>query len=587
MMRRFSRTLVLALALGAAAASGGIPESAHPDFDLGIVPLPEKYKVMGLDFLPDGRMVLATTDFIGGGEVPNAPSPLHKILLVSGVTGSNPVPQVTEIATNWLQPAGTVVANGKLYVSDRDGFYEILQLSAPADLKANRRLIMKWPDDGSWNTTFQWHQWVFTPIYRQGSFYGPYSGSIRPGGPSNVEQTNLFAGAFLKWDSTGKMEKYAGGLRSPNGANLDEATGDMLVADNQGSWLPASTVALMKPGRFYGHSNVSSLPTSANWAETLPYEPPVAWLPHGSVRASPTQPIAFKSGTYAGHWLLGDINHPGILRIAVDKVEESPANGAVFWFSQGTLNAAINRMAWGPDGALYIGTCLTIAGNWPGGDKKDFYRLAPKAAPAAFEMKAIRSLKDGLEVEFTTPVDPATVTPAHFTGLKMWEYKRQETYGAGKQPDQTLALSETAVSADGRRVYLKIADLAANRVVYFKAANVKGAGGKAPWNDEAWFTLNTVSTRAWNAISGIRPRARASALEGLVSHRVAAGQVMVDIRSAGAWKAVLATPDGGIAATAAGRGASSIRLSRGKARPGLFLLRVDGPEGAIARKLMF
>ena len=82
---------------------------------------------------------------------------------MSGVTGSNPSPQMTEIANNWLQIAGTVVANGKLYVSDRDGFYEINQLSAPTDLKANRKLIVKWPDDGSWNNGFQscahWLNW--------------------------------------------------------------------------------------------------------------------------------------------------------------------------------------------------------------------------------------------------------------------------------------------------------------------------------------------------------------------------------------------------------------------------------------------
>lgn len=587
MPRIRTRSSILAGVFGAVAAMGGIPESVHPDYEMQAIPLPEKYKVMGLDFLPDGRMVLATTEFIGLGEVPAAASALHKILLVSGATGANPAPQVTEIANTWLQPAGTLVAGGRLYVSDRDGFYEILQLSAPADLKANRRLMMKWPDEGTWNTSFQWHQWVFTPMYKEGYFYGPYSGSIRMGGTSNVEQTNSYAGAFLKWDSTGRMEKFAGGLRSPNGSSLDEATGDMLVADNQGSWLPASTVALMKPDRFYGHSNVSVLPTSANWAESLPYEPPVAWLPHRTVRSSPSQPIAFKSGVYAGHWLLGDINHPGLLRISLDKVGDGPANGAVFWFSHGTLNAAINRLAWGPDGALYIGTCMAIAGNWPGGDKKDLFRLSPKASASAFEMKTVRSLKDGLEVEFTTPVDPATATAANFTFLKMWEYQRKEAYGEGKQADQALTVSATAVSADGKRVHLKIPGLAENRVVYFKAANVKGAGGKAPWNDEVWFTLNTLSTRAWDPSVGLPPSARITAPEGLATHRISAGHVAVDIRSEGAWMASLVSPEGRTVATASGRGPASIRLFRGQARGGLHLLRVSGRGGAVIRKVVF
>jgi hypothetical protein len=167
----------------------------------------------------------------------------------------------------------------------------------------------------------------------------------------------------------------------------------------------------------------------------------------------------------------------------------------------------------------------------------------------------------------------------------MWEYKRQEAYGEGKQPDQALTVSGTAVSADGKRVHLKIADLAANRVVYFKATNVKGQGGKAPWNDEVWFTLNTLSTRTWDPSLGL-PGARASGLEGLVTHRAGAGQVAVDIRSGGAWKAALVSPDGKVIASAAGKGPASFRLSRGLARAGLHLLRVSGREGALVRKVM-
>ena len=320
-------SMAFALGLGFMGSMAAIPESAHPDFDLSKIPFPEKYKTMGLAFLKDGRMVLATTDFIGGGEVPAAGSDKHKIYLVSGATGAAPTNiQMVEISNNWLQIAGIVVANEKLYVSDRDGFYEINQLSAPADLKTNRRLIVKWPNENTWNNnSFQWHQWVFTPMYKGGSFYGPYSGSIRPGGPSDVNQTTKSAGAFLKCDLTGKIENFAGGLRSPNGANLDEATGEMAVTDNQGSWLPSSTFAFMKQGYWFGHNNVSV--------------------------ATPTKPIVIKAGVYAGDWLLGDVNNPGLMRISIDRVGTGTPNGAVFWFSKGFGNSAINRMAYGPDGA--------------------------------------------------------------------------------------------------------------------------------------------------------------------------------------------------------------------------------------------
>src|SRR5688572_12701289 len=51
MKRLISKALALAMGLGATTAMGGIPESAHPDYDLSVIPFPEKYKVMGLNFL--------------------------------------------------------------------------------------------------------------------------------------------------------------------------------------------------------------------------------------------------------------------------------------------------------------------------------------------------------------------------------------------------------------------------------------------------------------------------------------------------------------------------------------------------------
>jgi glucose/arabinose dehydrogenase len=590
------RAFAAALALGASACFGAIADTSHPDFSLTQVPLPAKYKVMGLDFLPDGRLVIATTEFMGGGEMPSTRNPRHKVLLVTGATSANPADvKVDEIANAWYQPAGVVVANGGLYVSDRDGFYEIPRLSPPADLTQNRRLIVAWPDEDKWNPWGrQWHQWVFTPMFKDGYFYAPYSGSIRHGGPSDVNPTTSKSGAFLKWDLAGNLEAWAGGLRSPNGANIDDATGEMFVADNEGSWLPSSTFMLMKAGRFYGHRNVSSAATAAttpNWAENLPYEPPVAWLPHKEVRASPSQPIVLKEGAFAGDWILGDINHGGLVRIGLDRVGPTP-NGTVFWFSKGTRNAAINRMARGPDGAVYIGTFTLIGGNWPSNtDMQPLYRLAAKpGAPTAFEMKAVRSLNDGLEIEFTLPVDPATVNPAAFNGSYQQEYRRMEVYGEGEQIKQALSILATEVSSDGMRVRLEIDGLSADRVVYLKtAATLRGADGRTAWNNEAWMTLNHVSTRAWDPALGIRGNASAPRpRDGMMRLRMAGpGILAVELASEGAWTARLFSADGRMSAVKSGRGPSRFELGPGESRPGLHVLRVALEGGEVIRKVVF
>ena len=182
-------------------------------------------------------------------------------------------------------------------------------MGSPAVPAANRRLIVKWPDAGHWNFGPFWHQWAFTPLYKDGFFYAPYSGSILTGGWSNADATSPLSGAFLKWDLAGNLSAYAGGLRSPNGAALDPATGDMFVTDNQGSWEPTSSFMRMRPGRFYGHRQTAmDIDDSGNvlntrppnFAEGLAYDPPVAWLPHGLVRSSPSQPARIPGGAYAG-----------------------------------------------------------------------------------------------------------------------------------------------------------------------------------------------------------------------------------------------------------------------------------------------
>jgi hypothetical protein len=474
-----------------------------------------------------------------------------------------------------------------VYVSDRDGFYEIQQLSVPADLTLNRKLIVKWPVPGAgfaWSQWgVQWHQYAFTPIYSKGFFYAPYSGSIGNGGPSDVAPTSAMTGAFLKWDLTGKLETFAGGLRSPNGANVDDATGDMFVCDNQGSWFPSSTFQLMKQGKFYGHRQSS--PHPANWAESLPVELPTAWLPQIEVRASPSQPVVIPKGKYAGDWLLGDVNSPGLIRVALDKIGDI-YNGSVFWFSKGTANAAINRLAFGPDGALYMGTLATIAGTWPSGSNTAMYRLEPKAAATAFEMKAIRSLADGLEIEFTQPFDKATILTTAFV-TKQWQYIRQAGYGQGRQPDQALTVTAVETSTDNLRAHLKIAGLVKDRVIYIKHTGIKSASAQNPWNDESWFTLNSVSSRAWNAVVATRDIvAKASRPAGDVSCKLdVKGMLSVTVAGLGGWNAVLVSPQGQVIAQHNGSGFTQFQLATGS-HAGLHLLRVQLKDGTVIRRVM-
>ena len=561
----------------------------HPDYELRELKMPALYKTMGLAFLKDGTLVLATTEAIGGGEVPEADSG-HKVLLVRGASPDS-LPAIVELSNTWKQIAGVTVAEDRVFVSDRDGFFEIPELKAPEIPAANRRLMVRWPNEEQWNSTPYWHQWAFTPQYLNGFFYAPYSGSIRPGGWSNVDPTSRLSGAFLKWAMDGELTAHAGGLRSPNGANSDPATGEIFVTDNQGSWLPASTFMRIRKDRFYGHrqstpdvdANGVVLGTHApNFAEGLPYDPPVAWLPHGSVRSSPSQPIVIPQGQgrFSGDWLIGDVNNPGLVRVSLDRVG-GECNGAVFWFGKGTGGAAINRMAAAPDGSIVIGTLTQIGGNWPTGDKSPLFRLKAREQAAAFDLKAVRILDDGLELEFTQPVDPDSISPGHFQ-VKTWRYIRQKEYGIGRQPNETRKVVAAEASKDRKRVHLVLSDLAEDMVVHIKIEGVSSSGGKELWNNESWFTLNALTTRAWDGgMMTAMDRAPAPSLSLAAVSRQ--GMLEVTFSRPGppsTVDAVLYSPSGAKLAAASGiPGGPPLRFARPAAGPGVYLLKA-GIRGA-------
>lgn len=560
----------------------------HPDFEIREVPLGARYKTMGMAFLSDGRLAIATSEFIGGGEVPDSGGADRKVLIISDPGGASP--QVKEIANGWLQPSGLVAVDDTLYVSDRDGFYQIPDTDNPPDLASNRRKLVSWPDTSEWHIGKSWHQWVFTPVYWQGSFYAPYSGSIGRGGWSLAPPSTSYSGAFLKWGRTGRLEKIAGGLRSPNGCNIDPA-GNMFVTDNQGSWLPSSTFMRIRPGVFYGHrqdpvrdsaGNVTKA-FPPNWAESLPYERPTAWLDHGNVRSSPSQPVYVEKGTYAGDWLLGDVNNPGLVRIGLDEVDGT-YNGCVFWFGDGFRGRAINRLAWGKDGALYAGTLMNL-GNWPNGDPAPIFRIAPKTvAQPAFDMRSVRHLADGVEILFTQPVDPATVTVDNFP-VAQWRYDRQEAYGLGKSEKETRNVSAVGLSEDRKRVHVVIDSLKDDYVAYFRLGPVKSAGGKPLWGNEAWLTLNRFSSRHWDPAVQATPASQAApSLARHLRQHIGPAGLRIELDVKGRAEAILRSVDGRLAASAAGAGSFAIP-TRGLP-DGIYLLEVRHPQGRFARPII-
>jgi hypothetical protein len=494
--------LTLTAAVGASAQT--FPTTVNPYIQTTAVPN-SSYANMGLGFLSDGRMIVvgaATSTSPGNGSMGQGyitPADGNNALyLVSGLSRTGTLASgvtFTKILDSLTgPPPGVVVVNDTVYVQDRTAFYRVNSLNptgGTAKSKNATRIIKAITLDSNfvWLRGESGHQYHFTPQYHNGRFYAAYSGAIKTGGQSDAPPTSTYSGALLSWakDSiipdnapvNAGYTREAGGLRSPNGMATNGEY--MLYADNQGSFTPGNPIRLFKPGQIqvtYGTRQSTTANaggatgitnTKRNWAEALPYQPPLVWVPY-SPFASTSQPLYLPYGPYKGHWIVGDVNAAGMGRLWIDNVDGSGNYQASFTLFTGTtINAtgasegkAINRLALSPDSAIYVGTVLKI-GNWPSGTAGPVFRINFRDT-SLFEILAVRSRKNaagtanGIEVFFSQPVNPSTVLTSSFA-LQQLNYSLGANYGCNAQLCQTKVPTVSAVtlSNDNRKAFLTIA----------------------------------------------------------------------------------------------------------------------------------
>ncbi len=520
------------LLLASTAFSQSFPSTANPKIVTTAVGNSTFSPNMGLAFLSDGRMVFlgsAINTSSGNGAMGQGyilpPDGNNAVYIASGLsrTGSLTGVTFTKILDSLNGPGpGVVVVNDTVYVMERFYFYRIKSLNPTGGTSPSKNAV-RLINVPTLDSTFTWnrgptgHQWIFTPTYLNGRFYGNYSGCIIPGGTSNAPPTSTLAGSLLSWSKDSIIPetpvnrgfvKEAGGLRSPNGL---ASNGEYLVGtDNQGSFNPGCVFRMFKPGQqqvTYGTRQSTTANaggatgitnTLRNWAEDLPYQPPLIWVPYAP-SASTSQPAYLNFGPYKGDWIAGDVNASGMGRLHIEQVDNSGNYQASYHLLSGsainssgtTEGKAINRIAIAPDSAIYVGTILKI-GNWPTGNPGPVFRMTFNET-AVFEILALRSRKsadgsaNGVEIAFSQPVDPTTVTAANFA-LQQNNFMLGANYGCNTTlcTTRTPQATAVAISDDKRKVFLTIAtpdtSIGASHIgtigVGFNGTGVWGGPGK-------------------------------------------------------------------------------------------------------------
>ncbi|WP_420148551.1 c-type cytochrome [Spirosoma sp.] len=445
---------------------GAEVEGVHPSYELTTLHRPDfQPRVGGLAFLPDGRLLVTTWDTVGG------------VYVLDRLTTGNPRDvRIKRIASGLAEPLGITVVNGQIYVLQKHELTRLVDRDGD-DVIDDYQAVCN-----TWGVSADFHEFAFGLVYKDAYFYITLSMAMRLK-PGELQQ--LDRGRTIKIGMDGRYEWVNYGLRTPNGIGLgpDRA---IFVTDNQGQWLPGNKLIHIKPGEYHGmgwgllNSNASP-----------PMAQPAIWLPENEIANSPSEPILMQDGPYKGQLLHGDVTHGGIKRDFLEKVA-GEYQGAVFRFSQG-FEAGVNRLCWGPDGALYVGEVGMAGGGWSWREKRFGLQRLKYNGKTTFEMLAIRAKHRGFELEFTEPLSESqSLQPADFF-VQQWWYKPTPNYGGPKMDLKRMNVTRLNMSKDRTWVSVEIPGLETKHVFYIRLPDhLKSAGGQSLWSSEAWYTLNNI-----------------------------------------------------------------------------------------------
>jgi hypothetical protein len=503
--------------------------TVNPRYDLvKIRPANFQPRVTAMAFRPDGKLVVITSN---QGWAAGTGAEQKSMYLLDGVHGTDPEAiKVTKInAPNLFNDVqGLIILDDGYYVSDKDKVLKLTDANGDGIFETKATV-------GRFKFGGTGHEFAFGPAYKDGHFYLALSVQLAGPGPSAKVQNTSERGTVIKMNATtGAYTVVADGFRTPNGIGFGPK-GELFVTDNQGSWLPSCKLMNVKQGRTYGHRIDSPVPAFQH----LPVSPPVVWTPHADIGRSPGEPALMTVGPYAGQMVFGDLSQGGVKRVFMEEVN-GELQGAIMPLSGG-LESGMHRIIVGPDGSMYLGGIGNgDLHNWGWmGTKFGLQRLKPNGKEL-FEILAVRSRRNGMEVEFTEPISP-TFDPAKIEVLQWW-YEPTYDYGCCKRQSTKRVVKDRRISPDGKSLFIEVEGLQAGWVTHIKTSTVKSRTGQNPFFTDVFYTLNAISpssafdNTSSRSLPGEAARLagfRAMSLPGALSLELPSGSEVVALRDLG------------------------------------------------------
>jgi cytochrome c551/c552 len=479
-------------------------------------------EVGGLTVLPNGDLGISTRR----GD----------IYIVENPTGLRPY--FRKFASGLHEILGLVYKDGAFYCAQRGELTKLkdTDMDGKADVYET---VYAWPISG------HYHEYSFGPkIGPDGSFY--VSGNVAFGSEEwwRGESRVPYRGWVMKISENGKMEPWATGVRSPAGLGMIE--GDLFYSDNQGDWMGSGGVWHVKKGSFIGHPaglRWTGLPNSPvklteaqffakvdnrqtknaqgyyikpenrvdekfitiiDMKKNFPeFQSPAVWLPHGILGISNSEILKIPDnafGPFGGQMLVGDQGQSKIMRVFMEKVN-GEYQGAAFDFRAG-FQSGVLRMAFAKDGSLFVGE--TNRGWGSAGEANAGLQRLVYNNKAPFEMRAVRAMPDGFEIEFTKPVDKKSAADLSSYSVESFIYKYHAVYGSPTVNKENCTVKGVKVSDDGMKARIVVSNLRPYYIHHINLEGVRGEEGSYSLiHPSAYYTLNSIPSGAKLSLSEI------------------------------------------------------------------------------------
>jgi cytochrome c551/c552 len=513
MRNTFKKLAILALSFSFTTVFAQETPKEEDFFKINKVRVPEGpiLEVGGLITLPNGDLGVSTRR----GEV----------FIVENPTSAKPYWR--RFAYGLHEILGIAYKNGAIYVAQRGELTKLVDKDQ--DGKADvYETIYAWPLSG------HYHEYSFGPkLMPDGTFMVTANVAFGDEEWWRAESRVPMRGWAMNITEDGKMSPYAAGFRSP--AGIGSIDGQFYYTENQGDWVGSGGLWKVNKGDFMGH------PASLRWTN-LPNSPvklqsdffysqiderrtkneqgryikpenrvnetfktlfemkkvfpelrlPSVWLPYGILGISSAEPVKIPANTFgpfAGQILVGDQGMSIISRIFMETVK-GEEQGAAFLFRKG-FRSGVLRLEWGTDGSLFVGE--TNRGWGSAGDANEGLERLVYNNKTPFEMKAVRAMPDGFEVEFTMPVDRKSAEDLASYDVESFIYKYHPVYGSPPVNTEKLKISGVKVSADGLKARIIVSNL---RQYYIHTLTLDGLRSQDGFyslvHPVAYYTLNQI-----------------------------------------------------------------------------------------------